>query len=108
MRKIATDKEFEGVKVPDVDGTLVEQREKAYAFLKGDGEPEEETVMCGPLKVGEDDVEILSNNTAEIRGIIVALRWALRDSRAVHGRCTYCEHATRALLSDHRLRARHE
>ena len=38
--------------------------------------------MCGPLKVGDEEVEVLSNNTAEIRAIIVALRWAQRDSRA--------------------------
>jgi ribonuclease HI len=41
-----------------------------------DAEGEEACAMCAPLYVGSDDVERLSNNTAELRGIIEALRYA--------------------------------
>ena len=36
----------------------------------------ETAAACGPLEVGEDAVEKLSNNTGELRGIIEALRYA--------------------------------
>ena len=31
--------------------------------------------MCGPLRTGRDAVEKLSNNTAELRAVIEALRY---------------------------------
>ena len=41
-----------------------------------DGDARVVCEMCGPLRVGLDAVEKLSNNTAELRGVVEALRFA--------------------------------
>ena len=48
--------------------------------LGGDGDTDQDGheayALCGPLRTGRDEVEKLSNNTAELRGVIEALRYA--------------------------------